>query len=75
VARSHGRLASPWVTWAASAAVAAQDRAGFRRALEAALAVDAESPSPDRLANRIAQERARRLLARADELFFAEEEG
>ncbi|MBP1641945.1 MAG: hypothetical protein H6Q03_614 [Acidobacteria bacterium] len=75
VARSRGRLASPWVTWAASAAVAAQDRAGFRRALEAALAVDAESPSPDRLANRIAQERARRLLARADELFYAGEEG
>ena len=74
VERSRGRLAGPYVTWAASAAVAAQDRAGFRRALEAALAVDAESASPDRLANRIAQERARRLLARADELFFAAEE-
>lgn len=73
VERSRGRLASPYVTWAASAAVAAQDRAGFRRALEAALAVDADSASPDRLANRIAQERARRLLARADELFFVEE--
>jgi predicted anti-sigma-YlaC factor YlaD len=74
VERSAGRLASPYVTWAGSAAVAAQDRAGFRRALEAALAVDAETPSPDRLANRIAQERARRLLARADELFYAGEE-
>jgi hypothetical protein len=28
---------------------------------------------PDRLANRLAQERARRLLARADELFFESE--
>lgn len=74
VARSGGRRASPWVTWAASAAVAAQDRAGFRRALEAALAVDPEAAPDERLANLVAQERARRLLARADELFYAGEE-
>ena len=74
VARSGGRRASPWVTWAASAAVAAQDRAGFRRALETALAIDPDASPDDRLPNLVAQERARRLLARADEMFFAEEE-
>jgi predicted anti-sigma-YlaC factor YlaD len=73
VARSGGRRASPHVSWASSAAVAAQDRAGFRRALEAALAIDPEASAPDRLANRVAQARARVLLARADELFFEPE--
>jgi predicted anti-sigma-YlaC factor YlaD len=74
VERSAGRRASPHVAWATSAAVAAQDRRGFRRALEAALAVDPDASPPDRLANRIAQARARLLLARIDELFFAAEE-
>jgi predicted anti-sigma-YlaC factor YlaD len=73
VARSGGRRASPHVSWASSAAVAAQDRAGFRRALEAALAIDPDASAPDRLANRVAQARARVLLARADELFFESE--
>jgi predicted anti-sigma-YlaC factor YlaD len=62
------------VTWAKSDAVRRQDRRGFRLALERALAVDPDASPPDRLANRIAQERARRLLARADELFVAAEE-
>ena len=74
VAKSGGRRASPWVTWAASAAVAGQDRAGFRRALESALAIDPDAAPEERLPNLIAQERARRLLERVDELFFAEEE-
>ena len=42
--------------------MAAQDRAGFRRALEAALAVDVDASPPDRLA-RI--EKVLRLLAKA----------
>jgi predicted anti-sigma-YlaC factor YlaD len=74
VAKSGGRRATPWVTWAASAAVAAQDRAGFRDALEKALAVDPDASPDDRLPNLIAQERARHLLARADELFISGEE-
>lgn len=73
VERSGGRRASAHVTWASTAAVAAQDRTGFRRALEAALAVDPDTSAPDRLANRVAQARARVLLARADELFFEPE--
>jgi predicted anti-sigma-YlaC factor YlaD len=71
---SGGLRAGPWVAWAASAAVAAQDRAGFRSALDRALAVDPEASPPDRLANRIAQDRARALLARVDDLFYAGEE-
>ena len=66
VKRSGGVRASAHVTWASTAAVAAQDRAGFRRALEAALAIDPDASAPDRLANRVAQARARVLLARAD---------
>jgi predicted anti-sigma-YlaC factor YlaD len=70
---SAGRRASPHVTYARSALVGAQDRRGFRIALERALAVDPDASEADRLANRLAQERARRLLARADELFFGPE--
>ncbi len=70
---SGGLRASPYVTWARGVPVARQDRAEFRRALEAALAVDPEASPPDRLANHLARERAQRLLARIDELFYAEE--
>jgi predicted anti-sigma-YlaC factor YlaD len=69
-----GSRAAPHVTWARSVAVAAQDRREFRAALERALAVDLDAAPADRLANRLAQERARILLERADELFYADEE-
>lgn len=70
---SAGRRASPHVTYARSALVGAQDRRGFRVTLERALAVDADASEADRLANRLAQQRARRLLARIDDLFFEDE--
>jgi len=70
---ASGRRASPHVTWARMYCVARQDRSGFREALDAALAVDPEISPPDRLANLLAQQRARTLLARIDELFFEEE--
>jgi len=70
---SAGLRASPHVTWAASAAVAAQDRRGFRVALERALAVDPDASPPDRLGNHLARRRAGSLLERADDLFFDEE--
>ena len=73
VALSRGERASPYVTYARGVLVAQQDRKGFREMLEKALAVDLEASPADRLANRLAQERAARLLARADELFFVEE--
>jgi predicted anti-sigma-YlaC factor YlaD len=70
---SGGLRVSPYVAWARGVPVARQDRAEFRRALEAALAVDPEASPADRLANHLARERAERLLARADDLFYAEE--
>jgi predicted anti-sigma-YlaC factor YlaD len=71
---SRGERAGPYVAYARGVLVARQDRRGFREALERALAVDVDAAPADRLANLLAQERARRLLARTDELFFAEEE-
>jgi len=68
-----GRRASPYVTWARMYCVARQDRQGFREALDSALAVDPDASPPDRLANLLARQRARTLLARIDELFFEEE--
>jgi len=70
---SQGLRASPHVAYARGVLIPAQDRAAFRATLERALAVDVAASPADRLANRLAQERARRLLARADELFFEEE--
>jgi predicted anti-sigma-YlaC factor YlaD len=70
IALSLGQRASPYVTWARGVPVAAQDRKEFRAALEQALAVDPDLSEAARLANRLAQERARRLLALLDELFF-----
>lgn len=70
----RGERASPHVTFARSVLVGAQDRRGFQDALERALAVNLEAAPADRLSNRLAQRRARLLLARVDELFFAEEE-
>ena len=67
---SGGRRAAPFVTYAETVCVGAQDRAEFERRLNQALAVDVSTPGPDRLANLLAQRRARWLLARADELFI-----
>jgi predicted anti-sigma-YlaC factor YlaD len=50
--------------------VRSQNRAEFESLLKAALAVDPDAEPRYRLANLIAQERARHLLARVDELFF-----
>jgi len=65
-----GRRAGPYVALAESVAVAAQDRAEFKRLLEQALAVDASQTGDQRLANLLAQRRARWLLGRVDELFI-----
>jgi len=69
------RRASPHVTWARASTVPRQARAEFVAALERALAVDADAEPADRMLNLVSMERARLLLARADEFFFAEEEG
>jgi predicted anti-sigma-YlaC factor YlaD len=65
-----GRKASPYVGLAAGIAVARQDRAEFEALLTSALAIDADAEPPLRLANLIAQRRARHLLEQADYLFL-----
>lgn len=65
-----GRRASPFVSFAETVAVAAQDRAEFERLLQQALAVDPDALPEERLANIVSQRRARWLLGRVDDLFI-----
>jgi predicted anti-sigma-YlaC factor YlaD len=67
---SKGQRVSPFVSWAESVSVAAQDRAEFESMLERALAINPDDHPSWRLANLIAQRRARRLLDRIDDLFL-----
>lgn len=67
---SDGRLAAPYVSYAEAVPLQRQQPAEFRRLLEQALAIDADAGPPARLANLIAQRRARWLLDSMDELFL-----
>ena len=69
---SGGLRASVFVSLAEGPAVAAQDRKAFEARLGEALAIDAAKTPECRLANLIAQRRARWLLARMDDLFLEE---
>lgn len=64
-----GRRAFPYVSFAESASVVRQDKQEFKALLEQALAVDVSKPTDYRVANLLAQKRARWLLSRTDELF------
>nr|WP_282959154.1 TRAP transporter TatT component family protein [Azoarcus sp. L1K30] len=64
-----GRQAGPHVALAEAIALAQQDRAGFVRALDAALAVDAAAAPRWQVANLVSQRRARWLLSQIDTLF------
>jgi len=66
---SKGRRAFPYLTYAESVSVAKQDKAQFQELLEKALAIDVSQPDDQRLANLLAQKRARWQLGRLDELF------
>jgi predicted anti-sigma-YlaC factor YlaD len=66
---SHGRRASPLVSFAETVSVGRQDKAEFMRLLNQALAIDVDAAPELRLANVLAQRRARWLLGRVDELF------
>ena len=70
VALAGGRRAWPYVSLAEGASVGAQDRKEFEKLLNEALAIDVDKAPDQRVANLIAQKRARWLLARADELFI-----
>lgn len=67
---SKGCRAFPYLTYAESVSVAKQDKAQFQEMLEKALAIDVSRPDDQRLANLLAQKRARWQLGRLDELFI-----
>jgi predicted anti-sigma-YlaC factor YlaD len=67
---SGGRRASLFVSYAENACIPAQNRAQFKELLDRALRVDADREPAGRLANLMAQRRARWLLGRIDELFL-----
>ena len=67
---SEHKKVGPLVTWAEVVTVRTQDRAAFDQTLDRALAFDTDSAPEFRLNNIIAQRRARRLKARAGDLFL-----
>ena len=67
---AQGRRAFPYVAYAESVSVAKQDKARFQELMEKALAVDVSRPDDQRLANLLAQKRARWQLGRLEELFI-----
>jgi predicted anti-sigma-YlaC factor YlaD len=69
MAISGGRKLGPRVSLAEGVLVQEQDRAAFEKLLNEVLAFDVDSAPEFRLANLIAQRRARALLANADDLF------
>jgi TRAP transporter T-component len=71
VALSEGHSAFAYVTLASTVSVSARDRAEFERLLRAALAIDLNARPSLRLANLIAQRRARALLTQTQRLFPA----
>lgn len=67
---SRRHRAAPIVSYAETVLVGIQDRAEFERMLGDALAVNPDEDLDQRMANLIAQKRARWLLSRTDSLFI-----
>ena len=67
---SKGSRAGLYLSYAENACVPAQDRAQFKSLLHRALDLDPNEHLEGRLANLVAQRRARWLLGRIDELFL-----
>jgi predicted anti-sigma-YlaC factor YlaD len=70
---SKGGTASLFVSYASSICVPREDYAGFKAALEKALAIDPNAAPESRLETVIAQKNARRLLANAANYFMISE--
>jgi predicted anti-sigma-YlaC factor YlaD len=69
-ALSAGQRVSPYVSYAESVLVAEQKKPEFEQSLKEALAIDVSKAAPEqKLANVLAQRRARWLLGKIDELF------
>ena len=66
---AKGRRAAPYLAYAESVAVGKQDRKEFTDLLNSAIAVNPDAAPEYRLANRVAQRRARWLLSRIDDMF------
>jgi predicted anti-sigma-YlaC factor YlaD len=66
---SRGLKLGPYVAYAEAVAIPRQDRAEFKRLLQRVVSADVEADKAHRLANILAQRRARLLLARTDDLF------
>jgi predicted anti-sigma-YlaC factor YlaD len=69
---TQGKKMGPHVTWAEVVAVQAQDRTTFDTLLDQVLAFDVDEAPQFRLVNVIAQNRARWLKSRAEDLFLEE---
>jgi len=67
---TDGKSAGPYLSFAANSAIPSQDLAEFRRLLDQALEVDPDSEPSYRLANLIAQRRARFLLEHIADYFL-----
>jgi predicted anti-sigma-YlaC factor YlaD len=72
--KSKGLSASPYVSYAQSVSIPAQDYETFKRYLEAALAIDVNADPGNRLVNIITQRKARYLLNRASHYFIEVED-
>ncbi len=72
---SRGRAAGPYVTLASTVAVNEQNRAEFETLLKQALAIDPDAEPRRRLANLVAQRRARYLLDHVDAFFIGDLDG
>jgi predicted anti-sigma-YlaC factor YlaD len=71
--KSGGKLAGPYVSYAQSVSIPAQDYGTFKQCLDAALAIDVDADPANRLVNIISMRRARTLLDRASDYFFLED--
>lgn len=67
---ADGKQVSPLVALAENVAIGTQDRERFETLLQKALAFDVDEAPTHRLANLVAQKRARILLARVDDFFL-----
>ena len=70
LALSEGKSAGLYVVYAEAVSVPKQNKAEFRSLLQKALSVDPDETPATRLVNLLAHRRARRLLARIDDLIL-----
>jgi predicted anti-sigma-YlaC factor YlaD len=68
--KTRGLSAGPYVSYAQAVCIPAQDYEGFKKYLEAALAIDVNADSGNRLVNIINQRKARYLLDQASYYFI-----